>query len=100
MITALQNEIAQLRKDLLAAEIARAEALTGEKIDINPENITVENDETFNQIRSDLTSQIDPNAVTPTVVSDTPGNSNSSVINPSSPTPAPSAGGGGGGGGY
>ena len=51
----------------------------------------------FNQIRSDLTSQIDPNAVTPTVVSDTPGNSNSSVINPSSPTPAPSAGGGGGG---
>jgi hypothetical protein len=99
LITALQNEIAQLRKELLAAEIARAEALTGEKIDINPESITVENDETFNQIRSDLTSQIDPNAVTPTVVSDTPGNSNSSVVNPTSPTPSPSAGGGGGGGG-
>tara|TARA_Y100000361_G_scaffold51198_1_gene44702 strand:- start:6530 stop:7090 length:561 start_codon:yes stop_codon:yes gene_type:complete len=100
LITALQQEIAQLRKDLLAAEIARAEAITGEKIDINPDNITVDNDSEFNQIRNDLTSQIDPNAVTPTVVSDTPANSNSNVINPSSPTPAPSTGGGGGGGGY
>ena len=100
LINALQQEISQLRRDLLAAEIARAEALTGEKIDINPDEITVSSDTEFEQIRTDITQQIDPNTVTPTVVSDTPGNINSPTINPSSPTPSPSGGGGGGGGGY
>ncbi len=80
LITALQQEIAQLRKDLLAAEIARAEALTGEKIDINPDSIEIGDDETFSQIRNDLTNQIDTNAVTPTIVSDTEGNSNSPTV--------------------
>ncbi len=37
LINALQQEISQLRRDLLAAEIARAEALTGEKNDIKRE---------------------------------------------------------------
>ena len=98
LIDALQNEIAQLRKQLLTAEIATAEALTGEKIDINPDEIQVENDDEFSQIRSNLETKVNPNTVTPTIVSDTPENSNSNVINPSSPTPAPSSGGGGGGG--
>lgn len=101
LINALQQEITQLRRDLLAAEIARAEALSGEKIDINPDSISVEDDNTFSEIRSNIGNEINPNTVTPTVVSDTEGNVNSNVINPSSPSPAPSGGsGGGGGGGY
>ena len=43
IIVALRAEITQLRRDLLQAQIEKAEALTGEKIDINVDNIEDEN---------------------------------------------------------
>lgn len=39
IIAALRAEITQLRRDLLQAQIEKAEALTGEKININVDNI-------------------------------------------------------------
>jgi hypothetical protein len=42
-IEALQNEIAQLRKDLLQAQIDKAEALTGKPLGINVDNVDVTN---------------------------------------------------------
>ena len=43
IIVALRAEITQLRKDLLQAEIEKAEALTGEKINIDIDNLDEEN---------------------------------------------------------
>lgn len=39
IITALRAEITQLRRDLLQAQIEKAEALTGENLNINVDNI-------------------------------------------------------------
>ena len=39
IIVALRAEISQLRRDLLQSQIATAEALTGEKIDLDVDNI-------------------------------------------------------------
>ena len=39
IIVALRAEITQLRRDLLQAQISTAEALTGEKINLNVDNI-------------------------------------------------------------
>jgi hypothetical protein len=52
LITALQNEITQLRRDLLASQINLAETISGTKLNIDPnaiDNSTVNSDE-FNQI--------------------------------------------------
>jgi hypothetical protein len=56
LITALQNEISQLRRDLLASQINLAEVVSGKKlnIDVNSiDNATVNSDQ-FNQILNGL----------------------------------------------
>jgi hypothetical protein len=56
LITALQNEISQLRRDLLASQINLAEAISGTKLNIDPntiDNATVNSDQ-FNQILNGL----------------------------------------------
>ena len=56
LITALQNEISQLRRDLLASQINLAETISGKKlnIDVNSiDNATVNSDQ-FNQILNGL----------------------------------------------
>jgi hypothetical protein len=56
LITALQNEITQLRRDLLASQINLAETISGTKLNIDPnaiDNSTVNSDE-FNQILNGL----------------------------------------------
>lgn len=104
-IIALQQEIAQLRRDLLSAEIRAAEAATGQSIDLNPDQINVEDDGTYTQTLANLNQSIAPNNETPTIVAGEESNVNSPVSTP--PTSAggtvsggsvPSTGGGGGGG--
>jgi hypothetical protein len=56
LITALQNEITQLRRDLLASQINLAETISGTKLNIDPnsiDNSTVNSDQ-FNQILNGL----------------------------------------------
>lgn len=56
-IEALQLEITQLRKDLLASQIANVEQATGKKIDIDLENLgnnTEEINNTITDIKKDL----------------------------------------------
>ena len=56
IITSLQNEISQLRRDLLASQISLAEAISGTKLNIDPnsiDNATVNSDQ-FNQILNGL----------------------------------------------
>ena len=56
IITALQNEISQLRRDLLASQINLAETISGTKLNIDPntiDNATVNSDQ-FNQILNGL----------------------------------------------
>jgi hypothetical protein len=56
LITALQNEISQLRRDLLASQINLAETISGTKLNIDPnaiEDATVNSDQ-FNQILNGL----------------------------------------------
>lgn len=56
-IEALQLEITQLRKDLLAAQIANVEQATGQKLDIDIENLgnnTEEINNTIADIKKDL----------------------------------------------
>lgn len=56
IISALQNEISQLRRDLLASQINYAEAISGTKLNIDPNSIddaTVNSDQ-FNQILNGL----------------------------------------------
>tara|TARA_R100000697_G_scaffold66149_1_gene78803 strand:- start:7869 stop:8456 length:588 start_codon:yes stop_codon:yes gene_type:complete len=106
-IQALQLEISQLRRDLLAAEIRAAEAVSGQTININPDNIEVEDDGTFTQTLADLNTQLGENNEAPTIVSNEESNVNNPVSTPATsapslggrPTSAPSGGGGGGGGG-
>lgn len=56
-IEALQLEITQLRKDLLAAQIANVEQATGQKLDIDLENLgtnTEDINNTISDIKKDL----------------------------------------------
>ena len=65
LITALQNEISQLRRDLLASQINLAETISGTKLNIDPNAIddsTVNSDE-FNQILNEIGT---PNTTTNT----------------------------------
>ena len=97
----------QLRRDLLAAEIRAVEAVSGQTININPDNIEVEDDGTFTQTLADLNTQLGENNEAPTIVSNEESNVNNPVSTPATsapslggrPTSAPSGGGGGGGGG-
>lgn len=56
LITALQNEISQLRRDLLASQINLAETISGTKLNIDPNAIddTTVNSDQFNQILNGL----------------------------------------------
>jgi hypothetical protein len=56
IINALQREIAQLRQDLLQEQIKTAEALTGEKINLNVAD-SVEQITDFNSIQTALEDQ-------------------------------------------
>jgi hypothetical protein len=95
-ITALRAEITDLRRQLLEAQVATAEALTGEKLGIDVNSINNEaladNDE-FSKIMNNLgnvpTSPTEANTTNTTGTSNTSGNSSST-----------SGGGGSSGGGY
>jgi hypothetical protein len=59
IIVALRAEITQLRRDLLTAQIEKAEAITGQKLNINPDNIRNEDisgTDQYNQILSTIPS--------------------------------------------
>jgi hypothetical protein len=63
IIVALRAEISQLRRDLLQSQIATAEALTGEKIDLDVDNIENENlsgNKEYNDIVSTIPSTTNP----------------------------------------
>jgi len=102
-IEALQNEITQLRRDLLQAQVDLVEATTGQNLnlDINTiEDAQLTDSSQFNEILAELDNQpsspTEENTTADTVVSNSPVNSNST-----SGTPSPAGGGGsGGGGGY
>ena len=100
-IIALRAEITDLRRQLLDSQIATAEALSGEKIDINTDlinNETLANNEEFANILNNIgnipSSPTEENTTADTVVANSPVNTNSTSA------PTPSSGGGGGGGGY
>ena len=59
IIVALRAEITQLSRDLLTAQIEKAEAITGQKLNINPDNIRNEDisgTDQYNQILSTIPS--------------------------------------------
>ena len=63
IIVALRAEISQLRRDLLQSQISTAEALTGEKIDLDADNIENENlsgNKEYNDIVSTIPSTTNP----------------------------------------
>ena len=63
IIVALRAEISQLRRDLLQSQIATAEALTGEKIDLDVDNIENEDlsgNKEYNDIISTIPSTTNP----------------------------------------
>jgi len=63
IIVALRAEISQLRRDLLQSQISTAEALTGEKIDLNADNIENEDlsgNKEYNDIVSTIPSTTNP----------------------------------------
>jgi hypothetical protein len=80
LIEALQNEIANLRKDLLQAQIEKAEALTGEKINLgNVASLEPSND--LSDINQLAQESVDESRVVDPV-------STSSPVSPSSNTSA------------
>jgi hypothetical protein len=83
-ITALRAEITDLRRQLLEAQVATAEALSGEKFDLDTSQISNEalaNNEEFNSIMKNLgdipTSPTEANTTNTTGTSNTSGNSSS-----------------------
>ena len=63
IIVALRAEISQLRRELLQSQIATAEALTGEKIDLDVDNIENEDlsgNKEYNDIISTIPSTTNP----------------------------------------
>jgi len=63
IIVALRAEISQLRRDLLQSQIATAEALTGEKIDLDVDNIENEDlsgNKEYNDIISSIPTTTNP----------------------------------------
>lgn len=83
-ILALRAEITDLRRQLLEAQVATAEALSGEKFDLDTSQISNEalaNNEEFNSIMKNLgdipTSPTEANTTNTTGTSNTSGNSSS-----------------------
>ncbi|MBC8395865.1 MAG: hypothetical protein H8E16_02050 [Flavobacteriales bacterium] len=87
LINSLQNEIVQLRKDLLQAQIEKAEALSGQTIDFDAQSLENVDDNTIQQITEDLNLGDDVNE----------GTTNTSVVanSPSNPNSTSAAGGSG-----
>ena len=84
IINALQKEITQLRKDLLKAQIEKAEALTGKSLGIDLDGIEDENlqGNAFNEIQQQIQkSGAYSENTTNTVINDTPGNPNNTISN-------------------
>jgi hypothetical protein len=82
-IQALQNEIAQLRKDLLQAQIDKAEALVGRPLGINVDNVDVTNlsgTSEYNNILKEVNSNPAVNTTNTTVVGNNPSNPTSQVV--------------------
>lgn len=93
-ITALRSEITDLRRQLLEAQVATAEALSGEKIDIDAalvDNELLANNDEFNNIMENLGDI--PSSPTEANTTNTTGTT-------SSPNPTSTRGGGSSGGGY
>ena len=94
-ITALRAEITDLRRQLLEAQVATAEALSGEKIDLDAalvDNEVLKDNDEFNSIMKNLGDI--PSSPTEANTTNTTGTT-------SSPNPASTSGGGGSsGGGY
>ena len=73
-IEALQNEIAQLRKDLLQAQIDKAEAITGKSLGINVDDIDVTNisgDSEYSNLLKQANSSPSVNTTSTVVTGDT-----------------------------
>jgi hypothetical protein len=82
-IQALQNEIAQLRKDLLQAQIDKAEALVGRPLGINVDNVDVTNlsgNSEYNNILKEVNSNPAVNTTNTTIVGNNPSNPTSQAI--------------------
>jgi len=82
-IQALQNEIAQLRKDLLQAQIEKAEALVGRPLGINVDNIDVTNlsgNSEYANILKEVNSNPAVNTTNTTIVSNTPSNATPQAV--------------------
>jgi hypothetical protein len=82
-IQALQNEIAQLRKDLLQAQIEKAEALVGKPLGINIDNVDVTNlsgNSEYNNILKEVNSNPAVNTTNTTIVSNTPSNATPQAV--------------------
>ncbi len=82
-IQALQNEIAQLRKDLLQAQIEKAEALVGRPLGINVDDVDVTNlsgTSENNNILKEVNSNPAVNTTNTTVVGNNPSNPTSQVV--------------------
>jgi hypothetical protein len=82
-IQALQNEIAQLRKDLLQAQIDKAEALVGRPLGINIDNVDVTNlsgNSEYNNILKEVNSNPAVNTTNTTIVSNTPSNATPQAV--------------------
>ena len=81
LINSLQAEISQLRKDLLQAQIDKAEALSGQTINFDPANLENTSDETIQQVQEDLNlnslNEFDDGTTNSGVVANSPSNSNS-----------------------
>ena len=83
-IAALQNEITQLRRDLLQAQLDLVEATTGQKLDLDINTIDdaqLTDSTQFNEILAELDKQpkspTEANTTATTVVSNNPTNANS-----------------------
>jgi hypothetical protein len=82
-IEALQNEIAQLRKDLLQAQIDKAEALVGRPLGINVDNVDVTDisgNSEYSNILKEVNSNPAVNTTDTTVVGNNPSNPTSQAI--------------------
>ena len=81
LINSLQDEITQLRKDLLQAQIEKVEALTGRTIDFDAQALDNTSDDTIQQVTKDLnlnsTEEFDEGTTNSGIVANSPSNSTS-----------------------
>lgn len=82
-IQALQNEIAQLRRDLLQAQIDKAEAITGRSLGITVDNVDVTNlsgNSEYSNLLNEINTTSAVNTTNTTIVSDTPSNPTAQAV--------------------